>query len=884
MRFLCLATFVLTALAGTLVAGATLHVSTEGNDAWSGSQTEPQRGGTDGPLASLEGARNRIRELRKIGANEEMRVFIRGGVYWMSKPLILEPQDSGTFEHPVTYSAYRDEKPVFNGGRKIGGWQRQSDGRWTAKIEEGVPYFLQLFVNGERRIRARTPNEGFLQIQGMVTEDRNDPANNRGFRFAPGDIEDWQDPEVNIIAIHSWETSRHRIASVDLENNVVQFTGPAYWPFTQWDPRQRYFIENLREGLDAPGEWYLDRAAGELSYIPLAGEDMSKAEVIAPVAEKFVVFAGDAASGQHVKHITLSGLSFQYSSWELKPEGHSDAQAANSVPAVIEMNAARLCAIEKCEIAHIGTYGIRVNRGSHDIRIEQNHIHDMGAGGICIGEKAIDADPQLAVARVNVHNNYIHDGGHVYESAVGVWIGQSSDNTIAHNEISDLGYTGVSVGWTWGYGESGAQRNIVEYNHIHHIGYGNLSDMGAIYTLGVSPGSALRNNYIHHILSYHYGGWGLYHDEGSSHYLDENNVVHDTKTGGFHQHYGKENFLRNNIFMNSLNEQVIRSRVEDHRSFRFERNIVYYTTGDLLGSNWKGTNFHLDHNVYWNAGGEPVEFQGLTLEEWRKEKNMDWNSVVADPMFRDPAKNDFRLKENSPALAMGFEEIDMSRTGLIGAREWRELPNRYTKHRQVWPEPPKPETHRVRMEDLEPGAKLPFGTTYGETGGASVRVSADRASSGQHSLKFTDAPDLDHAFNPHFFFDPGYMRGRAIATFDLWLGPGADFYHEWRTEGGNYIAGPSIKISPEGELTANGQKVMDVPREKWMQIQIICGLGAKADGIYDLSVSVDGEPQKRFENLAIDPKFRKLRWWGLCSMATSEAVLYVDNLSLQAND
>jgi parallel beta-helix repeat protein len=285
--------------------------------------------------------------------------------------------------------------------------------------------------------------------------------------------------------------------------------------------------------------------------------------------------------------------------------------------------------------------------------IEGNTLFDLGAGGVKMGPGS---------ARTTVSDNEIRDGGEIFHSAVGVWIGNSGHNAVVHNHIHDFYYTGVSVGWTWGYGESEAIENRIEQNHIHHVGRGLLSDLGGIYTLGVSPGTVLRGNLIHDCFSHSYGGWGIYLDEGSSHIVVENNVVYRTKTGGFHQHYGRENVIENNIFALAQEEQMQRSREEEHRSFTFQRNIVYWTQGKLLGGTWQNGNFLFDYNLYWDASGAPVTFDGKSLAEWQA-TGQDAHSVIADPKFRDPAAADFTLAPDSPALALGFRPFDLSEVG-----------------------------------------------------------------------------------------------------------------------------------------------------------------------------------------------------------------------------
>jgi hypothetical protein len=225
----------------------------------------------------------------------------------------------------------------------------------------------------------------------------------------------------------------------------------------------------------------------------------------------------------------------------------------------------------------------------------------------------------------------------------------------------------------------------VEFNHIHHIGQGLLSDMGGIYTLGVSPGTTLRNNLIHDVDANQYGGWGIYHDEGSTHLLVENNVVYRTKFAPFNIHYAKEVTVRNNIFALGRLEQLSRGRVEPHKSVFFERNIIYWNEGKLFTGNWKDvpyefhvspnraakdgpvkltSTFECDWNLYFNPAFklDQVSFAGGTWADWQK-RGKDVHSRYADPQFIDAEHGDFRLKPGSPAWALGFRPIDLGQVG-----------------------------------------------------------------------------------------------------------------------------------------------------------------------------------------------------------------------------
>jgi parallel beta-helix repeat protein len=280
-----------------------------------------------------------------------------------------------------------------------------------------------------------------------------------------------------------------------------------------------------------------------------------------------------------------------------------------------------------------------------------------------VGEAELDQAIPCPCGHHAITDNHIHHIGLVNAPAVGIFVLLSGQNRIAHNEVDHTYYTAISVGWSWGYGETPCRENVVEFNHLHDIGQGMLSDMGGVYTLGVQPGTVVRNNLIHDVNISVYGGWGLYTDEGSSGIVLENNVVYRCQSAGFHQHYGRANVLRNNIFAFNKETQLMRTRIEPSLSFIFTNNIVYFDTGQLFGGNW-GDDLEMDHNIYFDAraaaGGNSTR---ETLRAWQK-RGHDLHSLFVDPLFTAPGWEDFRLEPNSPALRFGIRQIQMSGVGV----------------------------------------------------------------------------------------------------------------------------------------------------------------------------------------------------------------------------
>ncbi|CAG0992907.1 hypothetical protein PHYC_02397 [Phycisphaerales bacterium] len=628
--------------------------------------------------------RTRHRRITDLEPGLPVRIELAAGTYFLAHTLSLSRTD-----RLLTIGAAPGAEVVLSGGVSLPEWQEaRFDGRsvWLTHVPidpraRPTP-IRELWVNDQRRPRARHPNSGFLRIDGPsgAAPDAAWHQGSNAFVFKAADAAVWKDilRDTEVVTFTRWVDTHLTVASVDLEPRVVTFTRNNMFLL---QPEDLYVLENGRVLLDEPGEWWLDPSSDTLYYLPLPGEVITDSPAIVPRLTTLLHLDGDP--GAPAEGIRFEGLTFSHARWWFPPDFAATwpsaevvgfPQAASGVPGAVLLTGAADCTFTRCTFSHLAGYGLEIRDGSRRNRVEQCTFADLGAGGVRIGEIAIPENARWATGDNTIDSCVITDGGHTHHQAVAVWIGQSSSNKIVHNRISRFDYTGISIGWTWGYGPANASWNIVEFNEICELGAHPrnaeppLGDMAGIYTLGKQPGTIIRNNYFHDIAGRSIA-WGIYFDEGSSGILACNNVVVRTTHGGFHQHYGRDNVVSNNIFAFGRDAQIWRTRREDHNSFTFERNIVLSDNDRWFAGDWSD-NLILDCNIYCRLDGAPIPFPGG--QDWAawQATGRDAKSVIANPELavtgRDwnpTGRTPATIREDSPLARIGFVPIDLSTIG-----------------------------------------------------------------------------------------------------------------------------------------------------------------------------------------------------------------------------
>ena len=510
-------------------AGADFCVAPDGKDTNPGTATEP--------FATVAAARNAVRKEVAAGLNHNVVVLIRGGAYPQTKTLVFGPEDSGNQKHSITYAAVPGEKVTLSGGRTITGWKRGAGPIWTVDLPEvkaGKWYFRQLFVGGRRAIRARTPNLGetWWKLQPRPNNsDANDATITLGVDHP---IREWNNvSDVEVIWLNNNDGTRKRLGSVKEADNTFTLPPPHAWPHSfpgEYNigfpgAALACYFENALEMLDQPGEWYLDRRTGSLSYWPREGEDLTRAEVVAPVVENTLLVVRGTPD-RPVQNLHFQGIRVAYVEWPLPPCGFTGLFGCLQIeerknppgfrrfywidPAV-SFKYARGCNFIGGATEHAGAIGLGLLNGCTQNVIEGNEIHDLGGGGIVAGgirnrDSWQWADPLEKEDHKGhrIANNHIHDCGSDYFGAVGIFIALTQEAVVAHNLIHDIAYCGIVLNGNEAPGPFFAKNNILEYNHIHHVMQGAVDGAG-IYA------------------SFPQGGWGA---------ILRGNLIHDTGHGG----------------------------------------------------------------------------------------------------------------------------------------------------------------------------------------------------------------------------------------------------------------------------------------------------------------------------------------------------------------
>lgn len=855
----------------------------------------------DGPTVlaecpDLPSAQRKLRELRRQGKlGGPVDVVLGNGTYSISEPLRFTPEDAGTAAAPVTYRAETPGAVTISGGVRIDGWRPEAGGVWRADVPDvraGRLYFRQMFVNGRRAVRARSPNQGFFYAHGLITKPEYTHGKADGFYYAHDDMteEFANDPDTLLVIYESWLASQHRVKEFRPKSKSVITEHPMAWS----SPRSRFVVENARPCLDAAGEWYLERRTGVVRYIPLPGEDMGKATVIVPVTPSLLQFHGDPQQGKYVEHLHFTGLIFTHADWT--PQGRSLTGGQARCPTgfeapdvalesgAISAIGLRHASIEDCEIAQVGAHAVVLMQGCTDNTVRKCHMHDLGGGGVYLFWETPDSARKWkprgdfdCIERNEVDNCFIHDLTYVWYGSVGALLGPcAANNRITHNEICYGDYTGISVGWGWsadqkyGFHQDG---NVVEDNHVHHVMNYLLDDGAAIYLLGWQKGTRICRNWIHDVRSYS-GGYanGLYPDSGTSGVLFEGNVIHDV-LNGFAGNGGHECIVRNNIFAYCLQAGI---RTGGHwwdvqvnhnpNPIVVERNIVYNQGGSAaVVRTGNGPDAQVSRqNIYWpgaERAGEKL-FSGqdarpVTFAEWQA-AGYDTDSSVADPLFADAAARDFRLPADSPALKMGFVPTDLSKVGLYGDSDWTSLPRRTT-HAPVVPLPgPAPRGIVWTYEDEVIGV-APTDSGQLAPGPAELQhriaVTDADAASGKHCLLVVEGKNDARSFFPFLHESLGVGAGSVRASLQLKM-PAAkpsamclEFRDYVNTGLKYYQTGPHLEIDAHGVLTASANVKIPLPRDTWIRLDLAFDMTPGAAKAFDLTVTAPGQSPRAFRQV-----------------------------------
>lgn len=521
----------------------TVHVATDGNDINDGMAAAAGSPGK-GPVRTVARAQALVQRLRADVPDRSIDVALADGIYILEQPLQFDAEDSGSLTAPVTYRPEFGASVTLSGGSPMGPWRVEKGGEWVAAINphanDACP--TQLFVGDQRRERPRWPTSGELKIEAVpvgstasfIAEAADLPA---GFRA---------DASTEIVIIDAWVASRLWVASYDSARRQIDLRGDFLAHGTKKGLRAGlpYYIENAPTDRLLPGNWQCDAKSHSLRYRPVVGEKPETIKAVVPRLTQLLVLQGRADAPVH--DIAFRNLNFAHTAWALPPKGWAVMQAEVGLPAAIKLADCRRITLSEITIKHVGANALDIGSNCSSVELARSHLDDIGGGGVAIGSFQRKPLPDSnwtggdsargETTDIRILGNDIRALGRIQRAAVGVLSGQASHVHVANNQISDLYYSGVSLGWVWNDGPSLSHDNAVTNNVIDHYGQGVMSDMGGIYTLGRQGGTVISGNRISNGKARDYGGWGLYADQGSSGIRFEHNIISSTSHAGIFVH------------------------------------------------------------------------------------------------------------------------------------------------------------------------------------------------------------------------------------------------------------------------------------------------------------------------------------------------------------
>lgn len=669
----CILIFPLGIMGFAVGGGNELFVSPTGND--------NNEGTVSSPLATLSGAKEKAKNL-----SGDVTVYFRGGSYLFTDTVNFRSDDKSN----VTFKAYNGEKVVFTSGVSYTGFEETTvNGVRAFKKNVGTDADFNVLYNETTTLpRTRYPESGYLYVANVETSycstydqvsDDNKPyhCGYEQIDVKASDLKDFKNIGDAVVRIlHFWKDEMLNIKSYDSSTGHMVFTKPTSMTVKEND---RYFIENVFEALNEPGEWYLDKSEGVLYYIPKEGENAETLTLWGSETETFIDISGTDG-------ITFENIIFRGNGFNIK-SSRDFSQAAYDAPSCITVEDADGFKVQNCEFHDMAACSVFLGSIVTNAVVDSCIFDNIGAQAVYVRGENVDVESERVTKNITISNNKISKYGRVYYNAVAVLIIHANSVDVLNNEIHDGYYTAISVGWVWGYDYTVTYNNKICNNLIYNIGQGWLSDMGGIYTLGNQPGTVLSGNVIHNVAADPdeggYGGWGIYLDEGSTFITVEKNLVYSCGSDAYHLHYGSSNVVKNNIFAPS-GESVVRLCSAPQRvrqvanisqnavlpSAEFTHNIYLTDNNVSVYSHWEDGAHKESDNIFWDiSNGDDILINyysatnHATNIKTAERRGYITNAYVIDPCFNNAKDFDFTFKDTKAVEETGFEPWDYSIAG-----------------------------------------------------------------------------------------------------------------------------------------------------------------------------------------------------------------------------